>query len=175
MSRPIRALTLRHPWAWCIAHLGKNVENRDWSDSLAQQQGLFGEIGRQIVIHGGSPVRRGDNQPWREHVLAVDHIGEHILPEDSAAFDRLKDWNRRMGRRPTYDDLVLPGIVAVATLVQVGRGSGSAWAVDGQLHLVLGDIHTLPQPVPCKGAQGLWDVPEAVLAEMRAVSRRAAS
>ncbi|MCZ7430104.1 hypothetical protein [Streptomyces sp. WMMC1477] len=29
-TSPVRALTLRQPWATCVAHLGKDVENRSW-------------------------------------------------------------------------------------------------------------------------------------------------
>src|SRR5947207_1988168 len=26
----MRALSIRQPWAWCILHAGKDIENRDW-------------------------------------------------------------------------------------------------------------------------------------------------
>ena len=29
----MKALSIRQPWAWAILHAGKDIENRDWSDS----------------------------------------------------------------------------------------------------------------------------------------------
>jgi len=42
-SSPLRALTLRQPWAWAVIHAGKDIENRSWSTSL---RGTF-------AIHAG--------------------------------------------------------------------------------------------------------------------------
>lgn len=164
----MKALTLRHPWAWCVAHLGKNVENRDWSDGYAERIGLSHTLGEVIAIHGGAPVKYGQSEGWRQHELDVNHIGLHILPFDDAAVDRLQAWNDRMGRRPTYDDLVLPGIVALAALTHATRNSTSPWAAKGQLHLLLSGTVPLPEPVPCKGALGLWEVPAEVEAKCKA-------
>lgn len=30
MTNPLRAITLHRPWAYAIAHLGKDIENRTW-------------------------------------------------------------------------------------------------------------------------------------------------
>lgn len=163
----MKAITLRHPWAWCVAHLGKDVENRDWSDAYAERVGLPHAIGEVIAIHGGAPVKYGDNEGWRQHELEVNYIGRHILPFDDTAVDKLAAWVERHGR-PTYETLVTPGIVALATLSHTTRNSQSPWAVRGQLHLLLSGVVTLPSPVPCKGALGLWEVPAEVEAKVKA-------
>lgn len=36
------------------------------------------------------------------------------------------------------------------------------WAVRGQFHWELDDVRPLPDPVPCRGALGLWRLPEDV-------------
>ena len=36
------------------------------------------------------------------------------------------------------------------------------WAIDCQTWLILADVRVLPVPVPAKGAQGWWTVPESV-------------
>jgi hypothetical protein len=30
----MKALSIQQPWAWCILHAGKDIENRDWSTGL---------------------------------------------------------------------------------------------------------------------------------------------
>ena len=68
--------------------------------------------------------------------------------------------------RPKYQDLITPGIVAVTTLSHVTRASRGAWAAPGQLHLLLSGTVALPEPVPCRGAQGLWEVHAETEAEV---------
>ena len=33
MTLPIKALSVRQPWAWAIIHAGKDIENRSWRSS----------------------------------------------------------------------------------------------------------------------------------------------
>ena len=42
------------------------------------------------------------------------------------------------------------------------------WAVPGMEQWRFGRVFALPEPVPCKGAQGLWRVPDDVAARVRA-------
>lgn len=59
----VRALTVRQPWAWAIAHAGKDVENRWWATRWRGQ----------LLIHAGK------TQPthWEQQVL-LSHTG--VLP-----------------------------------------------------------------------------------------------
>ena len=41
----MKALTLRHPWAWAIVHCGKDVENRTWKP-VGLEKGDF------LALHG---------------------------------------------------------------------------------------------------------------------------
>lgn len=43
----VRALTLHNPWAWAIAHAGKDVENRTWTPPASVDQ---------ILIHAGAAL-----------------------------------------------------------------------------------------------------------------------
>lgn len=46
----MHALTIIQPWAWAVAHAGKDVENRTWAPPAAL-------IGQDIAIHAGkAPV-----------------------------------------------------------------------------------------------------------------------
>lgn len=46
MKRQIKGVTLRRPWSYAIAYLGKDIENRSWNCPLA--------IGNYLAIHSGS-------------------------------------------------------------------------------------------------------------------------
>ena len=142
MTGDIRALTVQQPWAHAIAHLDKRTENRT------------------------RPLRRGIE------TLFI-HAGK--APLDPRAAEPF--FHRRI-RLP--EDLAYGAIVAVTSIVGCcGAGFPGArggcdcdsWAADGQWHWQLGDVTPLREPVPCKGALGLWkptpDVIDAVLAQLR--------
>jgi hypothetical protein len=38
----------------------------------------------------------------------------------------------------------------------------SQWAVRGQFHITLTKVRPLAEPIPCRGALGLWRLPEDV-------------
>jgi hypothetical protein len=47
----MKAITLHRPWAWCVAHAGKDFENRTWRPPESI-------IGQQIAIHAGKKYDR---------------------------------------------------------------------------------------------------------------------
>ncbi|UQN10324.1 hypothetical protein [Deinococcus sp. QL22] len=151
----IKGLTLRHPWAWGFLN-GKPVENRTWRP---ERQG--GSIGMYLALHGGAmPPKSGEY--WNEITDAVNWMGHQGLPCAALARELLRD-----GR-----GLCVPGIVAVAQLVEVRQDSSSPWAAQGQYHWVL-DVTPLPEPVLHKGSQGLWTVEPEALARVQAGYRAA--
>lgn len=179
MKRLIRGLTLLHPWAFAIAHLGKRVENRSWDP---RRQG--GELGMYLAIHGGVPPRRGDNKKWREFVGAWDWINHKILQAghlDDQAVAKLTAVSTPAPEAPgewTPDlaALTQPGIVAVAQLADVTTRSTSPWAIDGDHHWLLADVVVLPEPVLDTGNhQGLWKLQDEADARVRALYREARS
>lgn len=144
----MKALTLKHPWPWAICHLGKDIENRTWKPPASL-------IGRYFAIHGGA-VPRG--RAFQE----MSDIG-WALADD-----------RDMIPGVTVQDTIMPGIVAVVLLTGVVTASPSPW-FEGPYGWCLGDLFVLPEPVACKGAQGLWDVPEGHVEEIRRQWREAKS
>lgn len=62
-KQPLKAITLHRPWAYAIAHLGKDIENRPWACPLA--------TGSLIAIHAG---RKYDRQgaDWIRQSLGLD-------------------------------------------------------------------------------------------------------
>lgn len=159
----MKALTLRHPWPFAVAYLGKDVENREWDSRLVEVFGVDDLIGHQIAIHGGAVPKRGKNKAWREllaRVIACHEMIDGELP-DSAAQYLAQKLPAGADHIPA-EHFVIGGVVAVATVAGYTRVSPSRWAIEGQLHLELRDVVTLREPVACPGAQGFWNLPPAI-------------
>jgi len=146
----LRALTLWRPWSFAVTDLGKRIENRPWS----APQPIMNQY---LALHAGKTYDKG----------CVALMRELGLPE------------------PPPSENCPQGIVAVCKV----RGSYSAIVENEQqlerLRDVVGGIYpdqrqwvfgpscwvldevTPFEPVPCKGAQGLWTVPEDILVLVR--------
>lgn len=135
------ALTLKHPWPWAICRLGKDIENRTWRPPDRMVREYF-------AIHGGvSP----DGGKGRFEVTQALHSLQ----------------NRGLARHSLIaGDVILPGLVAVVRLVGVVTESDSPW-FEGPVGWQLDELFVLPGPIACKGAQGLWAIPEDHVAEIR--------
>lgn len=169
----MKALTLRHPWAFAIAFLGKDVENREWDERLAELMGIHAQVGQRIAIHGGAAPERPkrgkhwrDLSPsnlWAQHCEALEYIQRRQLgsltPQGVTHLTRV-----RQGGPLRPEHFICTGVIAVATVQRLTRDSTSPWAVPGQLHIELGDVQVLPNPVQCTGKQGLWDLGEDLTA-----------
>lgn len=141
MADRLQALTLIRPWPWAIIHAGKPVENRTWAPPASL-------IGRPIAIHAG---KKWDDAAAGDIASAADLS---VLPAEAQR----------------------EGIVAVAIIDRVVRGEwhpgskdpvlASEW-YSGPVGWVLRDVVELREPVPCRGAQGLWPVPEDVIELVR--------
>lgn len=53
MPVPLKALSVRQPWAWAILFAGKDIENRSWQ---AMNHGL--NVRGEIVIHASSGMTK---------------------------------------------------------------------------------------------------------------------
>lgn len=67
---------------------------------------------------------------------------------------------------PSKDDDPM-GIVALATLAGSTTESDDPW-FNGPVGWILKDVRALPQPVPARGAQGLWVVPPEIAQQVLA-------
>lgn len=166
----MKALTLHRPWPWAIVHLpethAKRVENRTWEPPRAM-------LGEAIAIHAGRHFDVGaldfvaaqcpDDGPLppqreEEHPLGIVGVARLL----GVALDR---GNQGVGFR------WMEGITNEQGCDAVKRLFTREWFV-GPVGWILADVVALPEPVPCKGAQGLWVVPPAieqlVLAQWRA-------
>lgn len=127
----MKGLTLWQPWAWAIVSGHKRIENRPWAPWPAV-------IGKVIAIHAGK---------------VYDKDGEEFL----------------RGR-----GITLPPAARTASAI-VGAARVTGFVELGQLHpdpalddpmffgpfgWKLDEIRMLATPIPCKGALGLWEVPD---------------
>lgn len=156
MADPLRALTLWQPWAWAIFH-GKPVENRGWPCPSWM-------LGKPLAIHGGKRYdAEGDayvckqlgleRLPPEAHAQGLLGI---VRPERNieACIDREADC--------TCDFCIAAETCSVARdqVVQGGWFFGPyGWVFREQVEF--------REPVPCRGAQGLWVVPPDVTVLVR--------
>jgi hypothetical protein len=150
----LRALTVRQPWAFAITHGGKRVENRRWRYAPAYRG--------EFAVHAGAAIDAADRDRGEYAIRRV------------AELSGLPIWAVREGAK------VRGAVVAVAQLADVccaafisgdlrpPRCGCPPWAAGQQQHLLLAaDVRVLPAPVPCKGALGLWYLPDDIDAEVR--------
>lgn len=137
------ALTLRHPWAYAIARLGKDVENREWPPPPEQLKD-----GDWFALHGGIPPAKG--RRLNECLADLDRLKAAALAPDGLG----------------VDEAVLPGVFAVAKFAGCVGASDSPWFA-GPVGWTWSELVVLPEPVACWGAQKLWELPTGVLDEVR--------
>lgn len=139
----IRALTVQQPWAWAIIHGGKTIENR------TQNWAYRGPL----AIHAGTRwSERGDRSPLI-HAAA--------------------------GGRSLAGALTMGAIIGVVDLVDVHPNAGcckpwgeSSYTEHGGrerrsiTHLILDHPRALPEPIPCRGALGLWTPPPDITEQL---------
>lgn len=142
---PRLALTLIQPWGHAIAHLGKWIENRGWCPPRSA-------LGARICIHAGAKCDRDSIDMLRTH--------GHVVPQVPDA-------------RAIVATTVIGGWVRdprcyseTLTRLEAARALASEWYVPGQVAWVLRDTIPLSTPIPCKGALGLWHVPDVARAAL---------
>ena len=172
----MRALTLWPEWAWAVARLGKNVENRTWPPPKTL------EPGARIAIHagmtfGGSEARYcGVNTVFNPVIEMARRSGWRLAVE--AAENEVFGYSVRTAMdtvRSKIHKMQRGAVVAVAKFAgYLGPGQRrvppgmegvdlwSWWAQD-QFGWILKDVVTLREPVACRGKQGLWKLEPAVM------------
>lgn len=148
----IRGLTLWRPWSGSIVHGPKRIENRGWAPS----QQLV-DRGLWIAIHGGSKWDRDGAEFLTAHWTIAASV---VMLAGERTYDILdeRQWPARA---------ISKGIVGVARVRRAVPAGDPAVRTDpfafGPFCWMLEDVRALPEPIPCKGAQGLWVLPPEVL------------
>ncbi|MDP3737505.1 MAG: ASCH domain-containing protein [Hyphomonadaceae bacterium] len=137
--QPLRAITIKQPWAHAIIHGGKDIENRSWATSYRGT----------LAIHAG---RASDDDAF------FDFVAQRGL----ASTVKLV--------RADSEGLVRGAVIGIVDLVDCVERSTSPW-FEGPFGFVLANPRLL-EPVSCRGAMGLFDLPpEVVEAVERQISR----
>lgn len=143
MKSLIKGLTVQQPWAHLISMAAtdpdryKRIENRTWAPRS--------HVGHYLAIHAGKKI-------------------------DASALGSIRDFAPDIWL-PNKADLQLGAIVAVCRLERVIGDSLQApeaqrrWLF-GPKGWLLEDVRKI-EPIPCVGAQGLWELPPDVLVQVR--------
>lgn len=153
---PTLAISVRQPWAWAIAHAGKDVENRVQSRPWLQFFELCTVRGvpARVFLHAAKNCTAAEYDDAESGMYDAGLIGplETRYDDDDRALPEL--WI------PDLEDLPRGGIIGIVTItavVPLERTRPSRWAF-GPWCLQLADFQELPF-TPCSGALGLWKVP----------------
>lgn len=152
-----RALSVRQPWAWAIVTQGKDVENRSRATAY---RGMIAIHASLTIDEGHLPTRTPEGRAAAQALDAMGGRGNWWNPAHHVP--------SRMHESPPAG-LAVGAIVGVATLIgchneatESPRNSCSPWGQPDQYHWWLANAQPLAEPVPCRGALGLWRLPEDV-------------
>jgi hypothetical protein len=156
------ALSIRRPWPWAILHLpaelAKGVENRTWP---TRYRGKF-------LIHAAKGCTREEYEDGHAAIRGVVYALADAL--DDTAINHFVDDRFQV---PVLSDMPSGAIVGWAELTDCVQRSDSCW-FGGPYGFVLGRRGVL-EPIPCRGMQGFFKVPEEVAAEVRRQAGRSTS
>lgn len=117
------------------------------------------------IIHG---TKRVENRTWRRDT--GDHALGWVWVHASAGYDKAGDlWMREQGLHIPLADVPRGALIGLAhfDLISNGpMGPADPWAF-GPWCWCIGEVIALDEPVPCKGALGLWTVPDEALSVAR--------
>ncbi|ATE84691.1 hypothetical protein B9J07_25420 [Sinorhizobium sp. LM21] len=128
-SIPQFALSVRQPWAWCILHAGKDMENRTWRTRFRGS----------IALHAAKGLTKAEF----EDCLATVHEISETQPFTPGL------------TMPALDELPRGGIVGVVDIVGCVNNDKSAWFF-GPYGFCLANPRPV-EFVPVKGELGFFD------------------
>lgn len=132
--RRMKAITVRQPWAWCIATGHKPEENRGWTTKYRGP----------LAIHAGGTVDVDSVDMVKSMLVELGVVPTMETPV------------------PDQHLTATGAVIAVADLVGICTDSArcrcSMWAGLGQNHWKLRNVEPLADPVPARGRQSLWDI-----------------
>jgi hypothetical protein len=166
----MKALSLTQPWAQLVAIGAKKVETRGWQTAYRGW----------LAIHATISV-----PPAARKLCLTEPFGNALTAGGIPG----AVWTDGQVRGADHRALPLGAIVAVANLHRCGEirrtpdgqviVHGQGLPITDERELVFGDytpgrygwvltnVQPLREPIPCRGALGLWDVPSEVLAKIR--------
>ncbi len=182
----MKALSLRQPWAWAVAHAGKRIENRIWKSLAKGFAALPDEVrGQVIAIHASATKPTPDDV--RGVMMATGRydgpIEESPLPPEAIVLRgaivavarvvdvlRCTDPARVTGGTPAWPTFEL----CTEDAFRVGAGGSAVISEEiarwwlGPYALVFADVVALERPIKgVSGMLGFWTVPADTEALLR--------
>ena len=139
----MKAITILQPWASLIARGHKRIETRGW----------YTEHRGPIAIHAG----KSREYAWVVRGNPYDQLGLADLPLGAVVATARLVACVRITRSDTYQ--TADGRLRVELTAHeraLGDHTPGRWA------WVLDDVQRLPDPIPARGKQGLWEWAESV-------------
>lgn len=137
----MKGLTLTQPWATLVAIGAKSIETRSWYTSYRGP----------IAIHAAKGFPRDAmrlclEQPFLDALYPAGFVGAGALPVGAiVAIANLVDC------LPTaFTKIPEARLLSEQAFGNFEHGRYAWWLLD---------VRRLPEPIPCKGALGLWTVP----------------
>jgi hypothetical protein len=174
----MKALSLTQPWAFCILHLGKRIENRTAWKGCSYRGPILLHAAKSVgtredfdaTVEQIGEIVGGDSWPVAVDVRSM--VEKFAIDRD---YKNGGAWHRWM----PAPGLLRGGIIGRARIVGVVREGERvaderqrAWWFGG-FALVLADVEPLPF-VPWKGALGLFEIPDDYAAQAAAGEERGA-
>lgn len=165
MADQLLALSLLQPWLWAILEGHKPVENRPWKPWPAV-------VGRRIALHA-SMGWDADGEDFILHTLRFvasppppkAQCPRGAILGTAVVSGAIEVGPNQRDRQASFREVGRQHIGPL-TEDQVRAAAGSPWSF-GPWVWLLQDVRRLVQPIPCKGALGLWRVPADVAARVR--------
>lgn len=150
------ALTLIQPWASAIVYGHKRIENRTWAPPARL-------VGQEILIHAGASWDRDAAASIAQRYVRAEHEVPDWLYREGSPFKTLLGTARLVGVLRGHGGH-FTGELRSLRHAQLAERSQS-WFF-GPVGWLLDEVRPLREPVPCKGALGLWRPSPDALAEL---------
>lgn len=151
----MRGFSLTQPWASLVAIGAKQWETRSWPTPYRGQ----------VAIHASKAYPRDckelEYEPTFLAALKAGMASPHMLPTASIiALATITDC------QPTeeFRQATNPAFMGEIVISEQERAFGKY--VAGRFAFRIADAMRLPTPIPCKGALGLWAIPDDVVARI---------
>lgn len=169
----MKAITVWNPWAYLIrlaghhdpevAKLGKGIETRSWPTSYRGPLAIhaaknFPQEARLLCLE----------EPFLTALTSAGLQGTNELPRGAVvATCKLVDCLQITGRTTIEGKIVAAQLYSMHPLAREVTGNELAFGdyTPGRYAWILADVNPLPEPIPAKGALGLWEwgPPEGVI------------
>lgn len=165
----MKAITLTQPWATLVAIGAKKIETRSWSTSYRGPLAIHAAAGLGPVGGNQGLLDLCRGEPFRSALLAAGILGTTALPRGAivavtrleACVDTLFMTLEGRARVTGFD-----GERRYWNLTDQERAFGDY--TPGRFAWLLANVRQLAEPIPAKGALGLWnyDLPDTALSEV---------